>query len=116
MSDTFYKVNMVIAFIPLIVSLIVFPFLPEMFPTRYSPTAVWSYKWSSNGIMALFFLPALSLVFFWILYRAGPIMYGMGMNNGKPLTSKHWGTVVLFTIGVFLMVHMWYIGSVLLSI
>ncbi|MCL2890262.1 MAG: hypothetical protein FWF40_00010 [Methanomassiliicoccaceae archaeon] len=116
MQDALYRVNMIIAFVPLAVSLIVFPFLPEMFITRFSPEEIWSGKWSSNGIMALFFLPALSLVFFWIFYRAGPIMYGMGMNNGKPLTSKHWGTVVLFTIGILLMVHMWYIGSVLLSI
>jgi len=116
MPYAFYKVSVIVAFIPLAVSLIVFPFLPEMFPTRSSPSEVWSYKWSANGIFAMFFVPSFSLFFFQIFRWLAPIMYEVGMNNGKPLTPKQWGAIVMFMLGTFMIIHMWYIGSVLSKI
>ena len=76
MPGTLPRIGLIIAFIPLAISLIVFPFLPEVIPVHFmGSSASWSDKWGAVGIMALFFLPLLSLTMCGLFYLATPTMH-----------------------------------------
>ncbi|MCL2608147.1 MAG: hypothetical protein FWD92_06320 [Methanomassiliicoccaceae archaeon] len=107
-----YKVNMVIAFIPIVGALMIFPFLPEMIPTRFSgpgdgPFPIWSNKWSVTGLMSSFFLPLMTLFLFKIMYWFAPIAYEAAEGTDKPLDPKHVEFTVLFTVIFMLIVWVW---------
>jgi len=102
MSKILYRLNLVIASAPLVLTLIIFPFLPEMIPTNGVKT--WSSKYSVTGIAALFLIPLVSLVVFRLMYWFAPMVYE-GAVNKQFYTPKRYGIIVLSVM--LLMVLFW---------
>ena len=66
--------GLIVAFFPLLISLIVFPILPDSIPTHFFGQITWSDKLSAAGIMAIFFLPVMTILMCLVLYRVNPWM------------------------------------------
>ena len=111
--------NIIIASIPLIASLIIFPFLPETIPHHFGsggePDA-WAGKWSAYGILGLFLLPVISLVMFYLLNRLAPLMQEIAKDTGQNVSPNLGGYIVLLTVSIFLAAHIWILSLVLSNI
>jgi uncharacterized membrane protein len=120
---TLSKIGLVIAFIPLVISLCVFPFLPESIPVHFAPSApnAWADKWSGAGITAMFILPLMSIILCGILYRVTPALNRMskeikGEIYNKKLTERTLEIIVPLIATVLLIAHIGIIGLILNSI
>jgi uncharacterized membrane protein len=121
MPKTFYKLGLVIAIVPLVISLVIFPFLPGTIPTHFwgGDPNTWSDKWSASGIAALFMIPVLSLVIFGLLYGLAPILREAAKAGDPTLrtfSKKKWEIFVLFTAAFIAAVHIWCIGLLLSNV
>jgi uncharacterized membrane protein len=118
MSKVIYKLGLIVAFAPLVVSFAVFPFLPETIPTHFTGATqdAWSGKWSTIGIMALFMLPVISLVLYGFLYLLDPTTHRIAYANGKPIDPKHWAILLLSVAVALLIIHIWIVGLMLSNI
>ncbi|MDR2699198.1 MAG: DUF1648 domain-containing protein [Candidatus Methanoplasma sp.] len=108
MPQTLHKIGLIIAFIPLAISLVVFPLLPDTIPTHFSsgtPDA-WSDKWGAFGITALFALPLMSLVMCGILYRTAPSWYRIAGEAGQAFKNpKHMEMIIPSVAALILIMH-----------
>jgi hypothetical protein len=118
MSKTLYRLGLAVAFTPLVTSLVILPFLPETIPAYFMGTTpdAWSSKWSALGIITLFVLPLVSLIVYGLLRLLALALRGVPISQGRPMTSKHWGAVILFVAILFLIVHLLIIGLLLSNI
>ena len=109
MSWSIPKVGLVIAVIPLLSMLVIFPFLPEMIPTHFgfalSPDT-FSSKWSAIGITALFLIPLSSIVSFIILYYAVPGLIRITEEDDHPpINPKHLELIIPIAATCFLIAY-----------
>jgi len=104
MQKILYKLGSIIAFAPLVLSLIIFPFLPETIPTHFGlggqPDA-WSDKWALAGLGTFFLLPLVSLAVF------GFLSCGWAKDTYKTLSPKLWEAVVLSVAIILLVCWAW---------
>jgi uncharacterized membrane protein len=112
MSKALYKWGLIVALVPLAVSLIMFPFLPEMVPTRFSgtgggPYPIWSSKWSMTGIMASFLLPLVTLFLFAFMRLIGPIIDESAKDRNKNANPNQGAIAALSVTAFMIIIWLW---------
>jgi len=119
MSKALYRLGLIIAFIPLVLSQIIFSFLPETIPIHFSLTAdpdAWSPKWSFTAIGGIFTLPIISIVMFKIFSYITPSICKMAEYEGQDLDPKHWWIFVVLMAIFMLIAQLWILVSILLNV
>jgi uncharacterized membrane protein len=111
-AETLQKLAFGITFAPLVVSLIVFPFLPETVPTHFGfggDPDTWSSKWSAVTIVALFWLPVMSFFVYGFLWAVRDVP----TSQDKMLRPSTHAIIRLSTAAFMLIVHVLIIGLIL---
>jgi len=118
MSEALYKLALITMFVPLVISLILFPFLPEIIPTHFTGVTpdAWSKKWSVTAIMGLFMIPLISIIMCGLLYRGAPFVYQLAKDNDQTLKPRTWAIIILIFAVVFLIAQLWIVGLIISNI
>lgn len=118
MSKVILRSGLIIAFIPLVITLIMFSFLPETIPTHFTGATpdAWSDKGSALGIMSLFAIPLVSILICSSLYFALPgICRTAEKTSGQTIKNPKYIEMIVPFTAVILLIGFIVTASLLLT-
>ncbi|MCL2317814.1 MAG: hypothetical protein FWC44_03225 [Methanomassiliicoccaceae archaeon] len=116
MTNTLLKIGLIVAFFPLLISLIVFFILPDSIPTHFFGQITWSDKLSPAGIMAIFGLPVATILIGLVLYRANPWIKIYVKKNEQKADEKFIDMILPLVAFSLLCVHIILISLILSNV